>query len=43
MKQAASALQTISSIVGAAGLMFAGYVFLRALPDLRRYIKISTM
>jgi hypothetical protein len=30
-------------ILGAAGLILAGYVFLASLPDLKRYIRISTM
>jgi hypothetical protein len=34
---------TITRIVGATILVFAGYVFFSALPDLRRYIKISRM
>jgi hypothetical protein len=29
--------------VGSAGLLFMGYVVLTSLPDLRRYIRISTM
>lgn len=40
MKKAFSALSTVTAI---AGLVFAGYVILSSLPDLRRYIKISTM
>ncbi|MGD0267746.1 MAG: hypothetical protein ABSB14_01675 [Candidatus Sulfotelmatobacter sp.] len=34
---------TLTKIVGAASLLFVGYVFLTALPDLRRYIRISMM
>lgn len=34
---------TITAIVGAATLLLAGYSLLAALPDLRRYIRISTM
>jgi hypothetical protein len=34
---------TLTKVVGAASLLFVGYVFLTALPDLRRYIKISMM
>jgi hypothetical protein len=30
-------------LLGAAGLVFGGYVFVASLSDLRRYIKISTM
>lgn len=33
----------ISSGVGVATLLFAGYVLLSALPDLGRYIKIKSM
>ena len=40
MKKALTALTTVA---GAATLAFAGYVILVSLPDLRRYIKISTM
>ncbi|MGO8796625.1 MAG: DUF6893 family small protein [Candidatus Sulfotelmatobacter sp.] len=39
----AKAISTMTRIVGVAGLVMAGYVVLSALPDLRRYIKISTM
>jgi hypothetical protein len=34
---------TITRMVGAPILVFAGYLFFAALPDLRRYIKISRM
>jgi hypothetical protein len=34
---------TISHLIAAVGVMLAGYVFLTSLPDLRRYIRISTM
>jgi hypothetical protein len=34
---------TLTKVVGAASLLLVGYVFLTALPDLRRYIKISMM
>jgi uncharacterized membrane protein len=30
-------------VLGAAGLLFAGYVFVKEIPDLKRYIKISRM
>jgi hypothetical protein len=43
MRKAISAFQTATTILGAAGLVFAGYILLNSLPDLRRYIKISTM
>jgi hypothetical protein len=36
-------VSAITTVVGAATLLMAGYVLLAALPDLRRYIKISTM
>jgi len=36
-------VSTITTIVGAATLLLAGIVFVSSLPDLRRYIKISTM
>jgi hypothetical protein len=31
------------NIVGAAGILFAAYVLAGAMPDLRRYVKISRM
>lgn len=34
---------SIGNLLATAGVLFAGYVFLTALPDLRRYIRISTM
>lgn len=43
MKKALSGLHVVTTVVGAMGLVFAGYVILNSLPDLRRYIKISTM
>jgi hypothetical protein len=36
-------LLTIISGVGIATLLFAGYVFLTAIPDVGRYIRISRM
>jgi|HubBroStandDraft_6_1064221.scaffolds.fasta_scaffold402949_1 hypothetical protein len=33
----------VVTLVGAAAFLFAGYVLLTSLPDLRRYIRISTM
>jgi hypothetical protein len=30
-------------MIGTAGLVFAGYIFLTAIPDLKRYMRISTM
>ncbi|MGC2542761.1 MAG: hypothetical protein WA372_16285 [Candidatus Sulfotelmatobacter sp.] len=43
MKKVISAFQVATAVVGAGGLVYAGFIFLNALPDLRRYIKISTM
>jgi hypothetical protein len=43
MKKAVSAFHVVTGVIGTAGLVFAGYVFLSALPDLRRYIRISKM
>jgi len=37
------ALKGIVNVVGAAGLLLGGYIFVKSLPDLRRYIRISTM
>jgi hypothetical protein len=34
---------TVTSVVGIATLLFAGYVFLTAIPDVGRYIRISRM
>ena len=36
-------LKTLQKIVGAVGLIYAGYVVLTSLTDVGRYIKISTM
>jgi hypothetical protein len=33
----------VVKLVGAAAFLLAGYVLLTSLPDLRRYIRISTM
>jgi len=33
----------VTNLLATAGLLFAGYVFIASLPDLRRYIRISTM
>jgi hypothetical protein len=30
-------------VLGTAGLLFAGYVFVQEIPDLKRHIKISRM
>jgi Family of unknown function (DUF6893) len=37
------AIKTIIAIVGNAGLLYAAYILILSMPDLRRYIKISTM
>lgn len=36
-------MRVLRNVVGSAGLLFMGYVFVTALPDLKRYIRISTM
>ncbi len=36
-------LRTITSGVGIATLLFVGYVFLTAIPDVGRYVRISRM
>lgn len=36
-------LFTVTNLAAAAGALFAGYIFVTSLPDLRRYIRISTM
>jgi hypothetical protein len=36
-------LLAITSGVGIATLLFAGYVFLKAVPDMGRYVRISRM
>jgi hypothetical protein len=33
----------VTNLLAAAGALFAGYVFLASLPDVRRHIPISTM
>jgi uncharacterized protein DUF6893 len=37
------ALKGLVKVVGTAGLLLGGYILMKSLPDLRRYIKISTM
>jgi len=37
------AMKAIRNIVGTAGLLFAGYIFLSSVKDVRRYIRLSTM
>jgi hypothetical protein len=34
---------SIGNLLATAGVLFVGYVFFSALPDVRRYIRISTM
>ena len=36
-------LSTLTNVIGIAGLILAGYVMIISAPDVRRYIKISTM
>jgi hypothetical protein len=36
-------VSTMTKVAGVASLLFAGYVLLTAIPDLKRYIKISMM
>jgi hypothetical protein len=36
-------VSAVTQVIGAAALLFFGYTVLASLPDLRRYIKISTM
>ncbi|MGA2920841.1 MAG: hypothetical protein ABSE28_07025 [Candidatus Sulfotelmatobacter sp.] len=43
MKKVRSAFQGATTVVGAAGLVHAGFIFLNALPDLRRYIRIISI
>jgi len=43
MKKSWRILSMMTTLAGAASLAFAGYVLLTALPDVRRYIRISTM
>jgi hypothetical protein len=37
------ALLTFTKVIGTAALLFVGYTFIASLPDLKRYIRISTM
>jgi fumarate reductase subunit C len=34
---------SVANLITVAGMLFAGYVFFSSLPDLRRYLRISTM
>jgi hypothetical protein len=36
-------VKVLRNVVGSVGLLLIGYVLLAALPDIRRYIRISTM
>lgn len=38
-----TALKLLRNVFGTASLLFVGYVFVNALPDLKRYIRISSM
>jgi hypothetical protein len=37
------ALKTARNVLGTAGLLFAGYLLINALPEFRRYLRIRTM
>jgi hypothetical protein len=37
------AMKALRNILGTAGLLFAGYVVIASMKDVRRYIRISTM
>lgn len=37
------AMKTLRNIIGTAGLLYAGYILIASMKDVRRYIKISTM
>ncbi len=36
-------LSTVTKVVGAATLILAGYILISSIPDVGRYIRISTM
>jgi hypothetical protein len=38
-----TAMKAIRNILGTAGMLFAGYVILASVKDVRRYIRISSM
>jgi hypothetical protein len=38
-----SAIKVIRNVVGTAGILFVGYIFVASIKDSLRYIKISTM
>ena len=37
------AMKTIRNIMGTVGLLYAGYILIASMKDVRRYIRISTM
>ena len=38
-----NAVKVVRNVLGTAGLLFAGYVFLMSLKDAARYVRISKM
>jgi hypothetical protein len=36
-------MKVLRNVIGTAGLLYAGYVLLASMKDVRRYIKISSM
>jgi hypothetical protein len=38
-----NAMKTLRNVLGTVGLLYAGYVFIASIKDVRRYIKISSM
>jgi hypothetical protein len=36
-------LFSVTNVLATAGFLFAGYVLIMSIPDVRRYIRISTM
>jgi len=36
-------MKVLRNVIGTAGLLYAGYVLLTSMKDVRRYIKISSM
>jgi exosortase/archaeosortase len=37
------AVATLANLTGVAALMVVGYAIIRSIPDIKRYIRISTM
>jgi hypothetical protein len=37
------AMSTLTNVVGLAALMMVGYVLVVSIPDVKRYVRISTM